>query len=150
MHASRLSLLLPIALLSPVAGATHVHDVPTSAPAATTAARYPTDATLREAMDGVRNGVEAFAHARHGHMGPAQVRALADHLDSQVARVFRDCELAPEADSSMHMLLLTILAADRAMRETPGDFGPVDAMDRAIADYARLFDDPGARAAAQR
>ena len=30
---------------------------------------------------------------------------------------------------------------------SPDDFGPVEAMDRAIADYARLFDDPGARAA---
>lgn len=139
----RIACLVLALAATPAFAHRHLPAVAIDAPAP----RHATDATLREAMDGVRNAVEAFAHARHGHMGPAQVRALADHLDSQVARVFRDCRLAPDADASLHTLLLTILAADRAMRETPGDFGPVDAMNRAIADYARLFDDPGARAA---
>ena len=38
-------------------------------------------------------------HARHGHMGPEQVRSLADHLDTQIARVLRECRLEPRADA---------------------------------------------------
>lgn len=138
---------LLLALATPPAVA---HKHAPSAPPDAAAPNYATDPALRAAMDGVRHAVEAFAHARHGHMGPAQVRALADHLDTQVARVVRACRLAPQADASLHALLLTILAADRALRESPGDVAPLDAMDRALADYGRLFEDPGARAASRR
>lgn len=116
----------------------------TGAPVASaTAARHVADARLRSAMAAVRGAVEAFEHARHGHMGPPQVRALADHLDAQVARVFSECRLEPAADASLHVLLLTIAKASRAMRATPDDFAPVTAMERAMADYALVFADDG-------
>lgn len=114
--------------------------------AASTVAAYAGDAALRTAMERVRNAVGAFDHARHGHMGPEQVRALSAHLDEQVVRVFRECRLPPREDASLHVILATLGKASRAMRESPGDFAPVDAMDRALADYARLFADPSARA----
>lgn len=125
--------------------AAHATDVATQSPAV-----FPADAQLRVAMDRVRNAVEAFEHARHGHMGPEQVRALTDHLDAQVTRVFKECRLEPRADASMHVILATIAKASRAMRAKPGDFTPVAAMERALADYARMFNDPVARGAQQR
>lgn len=144
------AVVLASGLAAPAALA-HRHAAPDPVAATTsTAPRYPADAALRTAMDRVRNAVEAFEHARHGHMGPEQVRALADHLDAQVARVFQECRLEPQADASMHVLLGTLLKGSRAMRQAPGDFAPVAAMERALADYARLFDDPAARAAAAR
>lgn len=117
-----------------------------TAPGSGTASPYAADAALRGSMARVRGAVGAFEHARHGHMGPEQVRALSAHLDAQVARVFAECELEPQADASLHVLLVVILEASRAMRDTPGDFAPVDAMQRAMADYARLFEGaaPGA------
>lgn len=133
---------------APAVAVAHNHAAP--APVPLPEATFPADAALRTAMDRVRNAVEAFEHARHGHMGPEQVRALADHLDTQVARVFRECRLEPRADASMHVLLGTLLKGSRAMREQPTDYAPVAAMERAMADYARMFEDPGARAAATR
>lgn len=119
-------------------------------PTATGTARHATDAALRTAMERVRNAVGAFEHARHGHMGPEQVRALSAHLDEQVLRVFRECRLPPREDASLHVILATLAKASRAMRERPGDFAPVDAMERALADYARMFDDPAAGSGGRR
>lgn len=146
------SALLLLAAFAALPAQAHRHEAPaaTPSPAASAAPRYPADAALRTAMDRVRNAVEAFEHARHGHMGPEQVRALADHLDAQVAKVFSECRLEPQADASLHVLLGTLLKGSRAMRQDPADFAPVAAMERALADYARLFDDPDARAAATR
>lgn len=149
MHRSTVLSALLGALLLPAAPAlAHSHAAP--AAQAPSAARFPADAALRTAMDRVRNAVEAFEHARHGHMGPEQVRALSAHLDAQVMRVFAECRLEPQADASLHVILGTLLKGSRAMRETPDDYTPVAAMERALADYARRFDDPQARAAATR
>ncbi|WP_460834084.1 hypothetical protein [Lysobacter humi (ex Lee et al. 2017)] len=93
-------------------------------------------------MARVRAAVDAFEHARHGHLGPAQVRALADHLDAQVARVLAECRLPPADDASLHAVLRLLREGSRAMRATPADLTPVAAMERALADYARMFDDP--------
>ena len=116
----------------------HANAHPHSASASHAAA----DARLRGAMARVRGAVAAFEHARHGHMADAQVRALADHVDAQVARVFAECRLPPAADASLHVVLGTLLKASRVLRESPGDLAPVDAMERALADYARMFQDP--------
>ena len=139
-----LAALLALVAASGLPAAAHRHGPPAIAPAAP-AARFAADATLRAAMDRVRNAVEAFEHARHGHMGPAQVRALSEHLDAQVMHVFAECRLEPQADASLHVVLGVVLEGSRAMRASPGDFAPVAAMERAMADYARLFDDPGVR-----
>lgn len=143
-----LPVLVLLAAFTATPALAHNHAAP--APVASPVAKYPADAALRTAMDRVRNAVEAFEHARHGHMGPEQVRALADHLDAQVARVFKECRLEPQADASLHVLLGTILKGSRALRQAPTDYAPVTAMERALADYARMFDDPAARAAAAR
>lgn len=146
----RRSIVLAAVLIAAMPAAAHRHGAHEQPPApATSPARYPADAALRTAMGRVRNAVEAFEHARHGHMGDEQVRALADHLDAQIARVFRECRLEPQADASLHVVLGTLIKGSRAMRETPDDFTPVTAMERALADYARMFDDPDARAAAR-
>lgn len=151
MHrTSALPVLVLIAAFSAAPALAHNHAAPAPMPAASPIAKYPADAALRTAMDRVRNAVEAFEHARHGHVGAEQVRALADHLDAQVAKVFSECRLEPQADASLHVLLGTLLKGSRAIREAPDDLTPVMAMERALADYARLFDHPVARAAAVR
>ena len=147
---TRRFLLLSAALLAFASAAAPAHDHAVPSPAASAAARYPADAALRTAMGRVRNAVGAFEHARHGHMGAEPVRALADHLDAQVAKVFSECRLEPQADASLHVLLGTLLKGSRAIRQAPDDYAPVAAMERALADYARLFDDPDARAAIPR
>lgn len=143
MHRPRstIALCLLAGLCVAMPAAAHNHALPES-PSVAQSTRYPADAALRHAMDGVRNAVEAFEHARHGHMGPEQVRSLADHLDTQIARVFRECTLEPNADASMHTILSVIAKANRAMRENPAEYAPVAAMERALADYGRMFDDP--------
>lgn len=128
---------LSLALLAGQAGA-HRHESPAPSTNAVTA-RHATTPELVEAMDRIRNAVEAFEHARHGHMGPTQVRALSDHLDAQIAHAFSTCRLPPDADASLHSLLGVLAKASRAMREEPGRFEPVLAMERALADYARVF-----------
>lgn len=142
--------LAPAALATPHRHAPAVAAAATATPGKTATARYPADAALRTAMARVRAAVGALERARKDRAAPAQVRALSTELDAQVMRVFAECRLEPQADASLHVILGMILKASRAMRDTPGDFTPVAAMQRALADYARLFDDPAARAAAAR
>lgn len=137
----------PALAAPPATGAAPAHDhaahaVPTAPGGSAVAPTFVADAALREAMGRVRAAVAGFDHARHGHMGPDQVVALADHLDAQIARVFRECRLEPRADASLHTVLATLARASRAVRTRPDDLGPVDAMTRALADYGRMFADP--------
>lgn len=149
MHRRSALFVAVVLAATPALAHRHAAHEPSPPPAAS-AARYPADAALRTAMGRVRNAVEAFEHARHGHMGAEQVRALSAHLDAQIAKVFSECRLEPQADASLHVILGTLLKGSRAMREMPDDFSPVAAMERALADYVRMFDDPDARAAAAR
>lgn len=119
----------------------HRHEVATAS-ASTAVQQHEATPELIDAMGRVRDAVEAFEHARHGHMGPVQVRALATHLDAQITHAFSSCRLPPDADASLHTILAIIAKASRAMHEQPERYEPVAAMERALADYARVFNDP--------
>ena len=56
--------------------------------------------------------------------------------------MFAQCELASEPDAALHQLLVRLMAGANALDANPSDLAPLDAMEMAVADYTRLFDDP--------
>jgi hypothetical protein len=84
----------------------------------------------------------ALAHADHGHLDPAQVRALADELQAAVNAMFAQCKLEPAADAALHPLLARVLQASQALRKAPEDMAPLDELDEVLRRYPQLFNDP--------
>ena len=68
--------------------------------------------------------------------------ALADsgHAVDRVAR-------GNDADAALHPIIGRLAADASALKANPGDITPIASMRDALANYARLFDDPGSTAA---
>ena len=104
--------------------------------------RFEVDAPLKQGMRRMAAIVDALDHGRHSHLGPAQVKKLAQSVNDAAASMFAQCELAPEPDAALHQLLARLMAGANALDANPSDLAPLDAMEMAVADYTRLFDDP--------
>ncbi|QCO68333.1 DnrO protein [Luteimonas yindakuii] len=86
---------------------------------------------LHAALDGANTG-----DAQHA-------LRLASEADAAVAYMFEHCELEAEPDVALHGVLARVMAGTQALRDDPEDLAPLATMRDAVADYPRLFDDPG-------
>jgi hypothetical protein len=135
---------LGIAASPPAPARQHDHH-----PAATAAAqqapaqRYATDAPLRRGMSGIRASVEALGHYEHGHMGAEQAKLLATRIEGDVNGIIRECKLPPAADATLHAIIVPLLTQARALKDQPANLATIPPMRAALAEYERLFDDPG-------
>lgn len=105
--------------------------------------RWQPDAPLREGMRRMASAVEALGHHEHAHLAPERVRELTGQVDSAAAYMFANCKLDPEPDAALHDVLARLMGGARALADNPHATAPVASMRAALADYARLFDDPG-------
>jgi len=152
---NRKILLLLLAALPATALAQHHHEAhaPAAADAAPAAAqpaegqRWATDANLREGMGRIRSTVDELRHHEMGHMGDERAALLATGITRDIGWIVANCELAPEADAALHPIIGRLAADASALKANPGDTTPIASMRDALADYARLFDDPGNAAA---
>lgn len=113
------------------------------APGTADQAPWTPDAALTEGMRRVRGAVETLAHLEMGHLGEGQVVTVAGDADAAIEYMFANCELPPEPDIALHGILARLMAATRDLHAKPADPAPVATMRAALAEYARLFDDPG-------
>jgi hypothetical protein len=125
------------------AGAHHDHAAPAPAQPAH-GQRWATDANLRAGMGRIRAAVDELRHHEMGHMGDERAVALAEGIGGDVGWIVGHCELAPEADAALHPIVGKLAANASALKSNPADPAPIASMREALADYARLFDDPGA------
>jgi len=126
-------------------GAQHVHAAPADIPA--DHVPWLPDDALVQGMARVRLAVATLAHLEMGHLGADGVLVLAGDIDAAIDYMFTHCRLEPEPDVALHGVLARLMAGTRALREHPGDAAPVTGLRDALADYGRLFDDPGQPAA---
>ena len=146
-----LSLALSLAIAPALAQDAHHdhaagHDAIDTAALATPAQRWTTDAPLREGMREIDEAVAALGHHEHGHMKPDQAMLLAGRVNDAIGGIVANCELEPEADAVLHVVLAKLGQAVVELKQDPSDHAPIGAMHQALADYARLFDDPGFQA----
>src|SRR3546814_14700879 len=104
-------------------------------------------ANLREGMGRVRSAVDELRHHEMGHMGDERAALLAAGITRDVGWIVANCELAPAADAALHPIIGRLAADAAALKSHPGEVAPIASMRDAMADYARLFDDPGNAAA---
>ncbi|KIQ97581.1 hypothetical protein [Lysobacter sp. A03] len=131
---------------------THDHDVHAHADHHADAAVMPIpadhvkwkpDAPLMEGMQRMRDAMKGLHHHEMGHLNDTQVDQLATQVDEAAAFMFANCKLEAEPDIALHGVLARLMAGAEALHANPTDPAPVADMSAALADYPKLFDDPG-------
>lgn len=142
--------LVIIALVAggtPALAAEHPHHAHGSALTLDQGRKWPTDAPLREGMARIRASMSrALPGVRAGSFSPSEYRALAADVEGSVAYVVENCRLEGDADTVLHGLIARVLDGVHAMQggspvQTPAE--GVAQVSGALAEYGRLFDDPG-------
>ncbi|MEN6587613.1 MAG: hypothetical protein ABFE02_16360 [Sulfuricella sp.] len=108
--------------------------------------KWATDDSLRQGMTRIRDALNAALPAIHAGKATAeQYRTLAQKTDGQIAFLFQNCKLKPEADAMLHVVLADIIAGANAMMGP--DSGKaregVEKIAHALDNYGTYFDHPG-------
>jgi len=106
-----------------------------------------TDEAVRRAMKTIRALVlRDHSLVTHRRMSLAGARAFHAAVKGEVERMFADAKIAPEADAALKAIGAEIMGGAEAVVGMKKDVEPIDgivAIDEALADYGRRFDDPG-------
>lgn len=121
----------------------HQHEAhSTSAPIAVPSERWATDAPLREGMQRVHQALLVLDHYPMGHVSQAMALDRVKIIKDAGAYMFANCKLPESPDQALHDMLVPLLAAAQKLEQDPTDMDQVKAMQDAVADYPRYFDDP--------
>lgn len=109
--------------------------------------KWKTDAPLRSGMTSIQSLIKKNLKAIHeGKLKDTQYVALSDSINTQLASIFKNCKLEPEADQMLHIVLAQIMDGAGKMKAE----GPIDARQKgarkvfeALSDYGNFFDHPG-------
>jgi hypothetical protein len=134
----------------PTLAQTVTHDPSAAAPHKLTlnqGRKWSTDAPLRAGMERIRGLVEPhLGPARAGQLTPAQYRALATQVETEVGGIVANCKLEPEADAMLHLVIADIGAGTDTMAGKNAKARPALGLVKvaqAVNQYGRYFDDPG-------
>lgn len=144
-NATFLAIAIAMSPAADARDAAHAHAVPPAATAPVPEARWATDAPLREGMRGIARIMQGLEDDPVP-ADAARVREAGTHVGEQVARIVANCRLPPDADAALHPILADLARGGAALAADPADPGALPRMRDALADYARLFDDPGFQA----
>lgn len=101
--------------------------------------KWETDPPLRAAMETIRNAMAAVTDDAHaGAMGAAEYGALAAAVDSQVEYMVANCDLPPDADAQLHVLLGEVLGGVEQLRGDQPETG-AQAIANALQAYGTHF-----------
>lgn len=75
-------------------------------------------------------------------MRAADATALADQVENDVRYMIENCELEPEADAALHVLIGRMIEAANALRTDPAAEGGVPQLVSVLHDYQATFDHP--------
>lgn len=111
--------------------------------------KWPTDASLRQGMSGIRDAMEEPMPAIYaGKADSAQFEIRARRVNEQIAFMVQNCKLDKETDAMLHLVLAEIIAGAEAMegknKELDRRGGAAKVM-HALENYDRYFDHPGWR-----
>lgn len=122
----------------------HAHATHGAAPELAEDQRWATDAPLREAMLRLRESVSAHTAAfQDGTLSAAAANALAASVEADVQFMIANCQLEPQPDAVLHLLIGRMLAAVGALRTNPESTDGVPQLVAVLHDYGVTFDHPG-------
>lgn len=108
--------------------------------------KWPTDAPLRKAMDGIRTAMDASLHPIHaGKFTAAKYGALAKTIRGEVGNMVSNCKLEPRADAQLHLIVAQLNEGAEVMAGEVKRTRPIDGAVKvlgALENYGNYFDDP--------
>lgn len=114
------------------------HTHPTSVPAP--AEPWPSDAPLRAGMDGI---AQAYRNAREaqaaGTFNADSAAILNGTVQERTAYMFANCELEPDADAALHVLLARLGEGAAKTNDAQTVGAGLDAMGEALQHYPHYF-----------
>lgn len=139
---------LVLGLAAPALAQSHDHDAhknhgAAAKPAPKPGQKWATDAPLRKGMEAIRDVLQANLHKAHeGKLATADYHAMAQKIDAEVAVIFKECKLAPDADAALHEILVPIMDATKAMHAGDDPKAVIKAVS-AVNTYGKEFEHPG-------
>jgi hypothetical protein len=148
--ASLTAAAMAVAFELPALAQTSTHEYHAAAPHKLTLNQdheWGADEPLRAEMDRIRGLVEPQLGAAHaGRLTPAQCRAQATRVKTEVGGIVANCRLEPQADAVLDVVIGEIGAGTDAMAGKDAQRRPTLGLvqvTRAVNDYADHFDHPG-------
>lgn len=106
--------------------------------------RWQTDEPLRKAMGDIRDDVAKSLPAYHdAQLQPADADALATAVQRNIDYMIANCELAPEPDAVLHVMIGRMMGAISALREDPASAEGMPQLVSVFNDYQASFDHEG-------
>ncbi len=129
----------------------HEHGASSGAPSVPTlkqGRKWPTDASLRQGMSGIRDAMEEPMPAIYAGKADSVFEIRARRVNEQIAFMVQNCKLDKETDAMLHLVLAEIIAGTEAMegknKKLDRRGGSAKVM-HALESYDRYFDHPGWR-----
>lgn len=112
-----------------------------AAPVLADGQRWETDAPLRAAMSRIRGAVASNLPAYHeGELQVEDADALAIGVENDIDYMFANCELDPEPDAALHVLIGRMMGAVGALKTDPASTEGMPQLVAAVNDYQATFD----------
>ena len=109
--------------------------------------KWATDEPLRAGMGRIRGLVESKLGAAHaGKLAPAQYRALATQVETEIGGIVANCKLEPNADAMLHLVIADLGAGADTMAGKNARVRPAQGLlkvAQAVNQYGSHFDHPG-------
>lgn len=106
--------------------------------------RWETDAPLRAAMTRIHDAVALNLPAYHeGRLQVEDAEALAIGIENDIKYMFANCELDPEPDAALHVLIGRMMSAIEALRTNPASTEGMPQLVAVVNDYQTTFDHEG-------
>lgn len=103
-------------------------------------AKWPTDANLRQGMEGIRHAMRE--KTADGLTSEEQAKNLSQKVNEQVTFMVQNCKLDRDTDAMLHLVLADIIAGAEQLSAGQASEG-ADRIFHALENYGSYFDHPG-------
>ncbi len=105
--------------------------------------RWETDEPLRLGMQRIRDAVALQMHEEHtANLTPAHAKALAATVQENVTYMIQNCQLAPAADTNLHVIINDLMAGASLLTTDGRSAEGAAKLTHALQAYVTFFDHP--------
>lgn len=105
-------------------------------------AKWQIDQSLHTGMVNIQQQLQLSLDAIHyNKFSHAQFAVLASAVDKQLNFIFENCQLAPQADAQLHLLLAKIMQGNDLMKSGKNKKSGAVIVLQALQEYPRYFND---------
>jgi hypothetical protein len=105
--------------------------------------KWASDEPLRQGMNGIREAVSEAHHTiQAGGYEQADYRTLAETIDERIQFMFANCNLDPEPDGQLHIILAELMQATETLKTSDNPRQAMPTIVQALNAYNDTFQHP--------